>query len=72
MIDLYSLITKYQAKERDFFDFKVEWHDSQAELIKDILHLSNSFSFQQKKYLIFGIDNNASMNFILFIVIIFA
>ncbi len=61
MIDLYSLITKYQAKERDFFDFKVEWHDSQAELIKDILHLSNSFSFQQKKYLIFGIDNNGNI-----------
>ena len=60
-LNICELIKQYENKEADFFDFKVEWHKSQDDLIKDILHLANAFTSRQEKYLILGVANNGSI-----------
>jgi hypothetical protein len=51
-------ITKLiKEKESEYLDFKQQYHDSNVDLIHDILCLSNSYH-EGDRYLVFGIDDS--------------
>jgi len=47
-----------QQTETDYLDFNQEWYHCNADLVKDILCLSNSLSEQKERYLIIGVYEN--------------
>ena len=52
--EITSLINKKQ--EGSYWDFKLEWHDSKAELLHDIICLANNME-NRDAYLIFGVKD---------------
>lgn len=46
-----------QGKEGDCWDFKQEWHENMADLVKDIICFTNTVH-DENCYLIFGVANN--------------
>ena len=46
-----------QKKEGDYWDFKQEWDKNNADLIRDILSLSNNIDHKGDRYLIFGVTD---------------
>lgn len=49
-----------QGKEDDCWDFKQEWHDNMADLIKDIVCFANTVH-DENCYLIFGVADNLDL-----------
>lgn len=49
-----------QGKEGECWDFKQEWHDDIADLLKDIVCFANTVH-DEKCYLIFGVANNLGL-----------
>lgn len=54
---LYTIIKNLidKKKEGDYWDFKEKYHENNAELLHDILCLSNNVLYEGERYLIFGI-----------------
>ena len=46
-----------QGKEGECWDFKQEWHDNIADLVKDIICFANT-THDENCYLIFGVSND--------------
>lgn len=46
-----------QRQERSFFDVKRQWHTNKAEMLHDILCLSNA-KHDGQRYLVFGVDDS--------------
>ena len=46
-----------QGKEGDCWDFKQEWHENMADLVKDIICFANTVH-DENCYLIFGVADN--------------
>lgn len=61
MKDLKSIIINLinKNKEGTYWDFKRSWHNNNANLIRDIISLSNTTDYQGDRYLIFGIDDES-------------
>jgi hypothetical protein len=55
-VDQFNQFIDRHLKEEQFFDYKEEWHQNKAELLRDILCLSN-VSYQGDRYLIFGVSD---------------
>lgn len=43
--------------EGDYWDFKVKYHDNNAELIRDIICLANLTHYEGDRFIIFGVDD---------------
>jgi hypothetical protein len=57
MLDIQHLISQ---KESEFLDFKREFYKNNAELLHDILCLSNSF-YEGNRFLLFGVANDKTI-----------
>jgi hypothetical protein len=57
MLDLQNLISQ---KESESLDFKREFHENNAQLLHDILCLSNSY-YQGDRFIIFGVANDKTV-----------
>ena len=63
MTDLSTVVGHLIAtkKEGDHWDFKREHHDRTGDLIKDIICLANSPRYAGDRYIIYGVDDKASV-----------
>ena len=54
----YTIKDLINLPESDWLDFKEKWHENRADLLLDILCLSNSLSNENNRYLVIGVKEN--------------